>query len=328
MLSDDTLDKLVDIIADRQNDIANEVIEHIAERIKEIGMLKASDAYKLEMLLKTGSDINKINKALAKLTNKQVKDIKKLLEKVAQEAYVDTKPFYEYKGMSFIPYDENTQLKKVVNSIAKQTANTYINLSKSQAFMLRDSNGKLRPTKLSATYQKVVDKAVQAAQIGVKNYNGAMRNTMKELIDSGIRSVEYTSISGRRYTQRLDTAVRRNLMDGIRAINQGVQDETGKQFGADGKEITVHMNPAPDHQYVQGHQLTNEEYDRMQQGLDFKDVNGKKFDGFDRAIGTLNCRHFAFSILIGAFKPNYTKEQLDDILKKNQEGYTLPMVGI
>ena len=72
---------------------------------------------------------------------------------------------------------------------------------------------------------------------------------------------------------------------------------------ADGKEITVHANPAQDHQFVQGHQFTNEEYEKLQgeDDVSFKDVQGRRYEHFDRHIGTLNCRHFTYSIIIGFY---------------------------
>lgn len=326
MLSEDALEKLVQPIINRQENINNYVIEMIAKRVREIGNLSPSDVYKLERLLKSGGDIRQINAELARLTNLQVKDIKQLIKTVAMDAYVDVQPFYDYRKLAYIPFEQNKPLQRVVNAIAKQTADTYVNLSKAQAFMIRDlKNPKvLKPTPIAQTYQSVVDEAVQASQSGVVDYHTAMRRTMKQLVDSGIRNVTYNTESGRIYTQRLDTAVRRNLMDGIRAINQGVQDETGRQYGADGKEITVHENSALDHEPIQGHQFTNEEYDKLQNEQPFQDVNGRKFGAIRRAIGTLNCRHFAYSIIIGYAKPNFTQEQLDENIRRNHRGYTLP----
>jgi hypothetical protein len=326
MLSDDSIDKLMQPIITRQENINTYVIKMIAKRVKEIGKLSPSDIYKLERLLKTGGDVKKINKELATLTGLQVQDIKKLIKTVAEDAYLDTKPYYDYRHKSFIPFEENVSLQRVVKSIAKQTSDTYINLSKSQAFMIRDlKNPKiLKSTTIAKTYQTVIDEAVQASQSGIIDYNTAMRRTMKQLNESSIRSVTYNTETGKTYSQRLDTAVRRNILDGIRAINQGVQDETGKQFGANGKEITVHQFPAPDHAPVQGRQFTNEEYDKMQRAESFEDVKGNKYIAFDRQIGTLNCRHFTYSIVIGYTKPNYTDEQLAQILADNDKGYTLP----
>lgn len=324
MLSEDAIEKLVRPIVDRQEAINRFVIDIIAQRIKDIGSLTASDIYKLERLFKRGADVRKINQEIARLTGLQVNDIKKLIREVALDSYIDVKSYFDYRHKPFIPLDENIALNRVITAIQKVTVDEYINMSKAQAFMLRDLKNpkRLIATPLAKAYQTVIDEAIQTVQSGTVDYYSAMRRTMKQLNDSGIRYVVYNPESGKRYTQRLDTAVRRNLLDGVRAINQGVQDEVGKQFGADGKEITVHANSAPDHEPIQGHQFTNEEFDKLQNGEPFMDVKGNKFNSIERAIGTLNCRHFTYSIIIGVEKPNFTQEQLDAYIAKNNKGYT------
>jgi len=324
MLSENALDNLMRPIIERQQLINDYVVKLIAQRVKEIGHLLPSDVYKLERLLKTGADVRKINKEIARLTGLNEKDIKKLIKTVAEDAYIDAKPYYDYRQKPFIPFEKNLELQRVVRAVEKQTLETYKNLSRAQAFMIRDLKNpkKLKPTSIAKTYQSILDEAIQVSQSGILDYNTAMRRTMNQLADSGIRYVEYNTESGRRYTQRLDTAVRRNLMDGIRAVNQGVQDETGKQYGADGKEITVHAMSAPDHEPIQGHQFTNEEYDKLQNNEPFEDVDGEKFDAIARPIGVWNCHHFTYSIIIGVNKPNFTKEQLKKLKEDNQKGYT------
>lgn len=344
MLSDKAIEKLIQPIINRQININNYVIGIIAKRIKEIGEILPSDLYKLEALMRSGNDVQKINKEIAILTNRQISDIKHIIQEVALDSYIDMKRFYDYRMIPFIPFKENVELQKVVKSIAAQTSNTYRNLSKSQAFMIRDlKNPKiLRPTSISDTYKTIIDEAVQANQTAGIDYKTAMRRSLRQLVDSGIRNVSYNTESGRVYTQRLDTAVRRNILDGIRAVNQGVQDETGKQFGADGVEITVHEYPAEDHAPVQGHQFTLEEYAKISPATSIQsdnsidtshyektddvlfDVEGRQYEVFERKIGTLNCRHFTFSIIIGVFPPNYTDEELQQILDRNEKGYELP----
>jgi len=326
MLSENAIENLADIIALRQEKLNQYVINLIAKRVNEIGTLKSSDVYKLERLLKSGDDVKKINAEISRITGLQIEDIKRIIKQVAKDNYIDAKSYYDYRHKAYIPFEENKPLQAVVASIAKQTVNTYVNLSKAQAFMLRDLKdpSKLIPTPLSKAYYSVIDEAVQASQQGTIDYSTAMRRTMKQLVDSGIRHVEYNAESGRHFSQRLDTAVRRNVLDGIRAINQGVQDITGEQYGADGKEISVHQFSAPDHEPVQGRQFTNEEYEKLQNVEPFEDVTGKKYKPFERAIGTLNCRHFTYSIIVGVNKPNFTDAQLEEFAAKNNRGYTLP----
>ena len=107
MLSEDALEKLVQPIINRQENINNYVIEMIAKRVREIGNLSPSDVYKLERLLKSGGDIRQINAELARLTNLQVKDIKQLIKTVAMDAYVDVQPFYDYRKLAYIPFEQN-----------------------------------------------------------------------------------------------------------------------------------------------------------------------------------------------------------------------------
>lgn len=338
--SEEEIDKLIQPVVDRQVNINNWVIRKIAQRIKEIGELLPSDVHALEQLAKTGADVVAINVELARVAGLQVAQIKRIIKQVAENTYLNAKPFYDYRQKTFIPFEENEPVQRIVKAIEKQTSGTYQNMAKAQAFMVRDpKNPKiLRPTPIARTYQNTVDKAIQTVVGGTQDYQSTMRGSLKEIVDSGIKSVQYNTESGRTYTQRLDTAVRRNLLDGVRAINQGVQDEVGKQFGADGVEITVHACPAPDHCYVQGHQFSKEEYAKIAPVESIQkngsidttnyeptddelfDVNGNAYKTFKRRIGTCNCKHFAFNIIIGHAPQNYTDKQLQEILDENEKG--------
>ena len=338
--SEEEIDELIQPLVDRQIDINNKVIKKIARRIKEIGELLPSDIYMLEQLAKTGADVREINKMIAKLTALQVTDIKKVIRKVAKNVYLGAKVFFDYRHKTFIPFEENENVQRVVKAIEKQTSGTYQNIAKAQAFMVRDPMNPtvLKPTTIARTYQNTVDKAIQTVQMGL-DYKSTMRDTLKEVVDSGIKEVVYETENGKIHTQRMDTALRRNILDGVRAVSQGVQDEVGKQFGADGYEISVHACPAPDHCMIQGHQFAKSEYAKIAPvesiqsngNIDTSvydnsesavDVNGKRYAPIKRKIGTLNCRHFAFAIIIGQAPPNYTEKQLQDILDKNEKGYT------
>ena len=331
MLSEDTLEHLLQPFIVRQENLNNYVISIIATRIMEIGKLDASDVYRLQVLYRGGADIRKINEEIARVTKLQVKQVKSLIKEVALSNYLDAKPFYDYRHKSFIPFEKNIQLQRTVESISRQTEDTFKNLSRSTAFMMRDKNNptKFIPTSVSNTYQRVIDEAIQWTQQGAVDYKTAMRRTLIDLNNSGLRYANYETKTGRTYSQRLDTAVRRNLLGGIRAINQGTQDIIGEQIDADGKEISVHANSAPDHEPIQGRQFTNEEYEKLQNAMPFesyktKGQESKSFEAIERAIGEWNCRHFTFSVILDVMLPNYTDTQLQAYIDKNNKGYTLP----
>ena len=327
MLSENTIDNLIQPIINRQEAINQYVIRQIAETIKQIGTVSPSDVQQLVRLLKTGSDIRKINEEIARLTGLQVKDVKAIIKEVALDSYTDAKPYYDYRYNSFIPFDKNESLQAVVNAMSVVTEDSFKNLSNTRAvgFLIRDIKN---PTKLKwhgikDTYYSVIDEAAQAVQSGVVDYNTAMRRTVNQLIQSGVRRIDYSPESGRRYTKRLDSAVRQNLLDAVRSVNQAVQNEVGRQINADGKEISVHNMPAPDHAQIQGHQFTNEQWEVLQSQDESKTVKSysvKMLAVPHRCIGIWNCRHFAFSVILGVMNPNYTQEELDKINSENEKG--------
>lgn len=302
MLSENTINGLADVIANRISKVNTEFLEELGKKIKEIGKLSSSDTNKLNQLKSFGSDINKVEAKLAEVSGKNILDIHKIFKKTAKDNYEFSKQFYDWKGIEWIPYFENIILKRYVNSIARKTAETYINLSNSKCIALIDSQGLVRYYSLSSAYKKAVDKAVTAVTMGVSDYNKEMRGILKNYARSGLRAYYDSG-----YSQRLDIAVRRNVLEGIRQINIGIQDQVGREFGADGKEISVHEAPAVDHEPIQGLQYSNEEYEALNKRL-------------KRPIGTLNCYHFAFSIILGVSEPNYNKDQLEAIKGRNKKG--------
>ena len=321
MLSDTAIDNLVQQIVNRQEGINIYVLTKIAHRLRTIGELSPNNIKQMQVLVQMGTDIRQMNDYLAEMSDMQVRDIKSIIKTVALDNYLDAKPLYDYRHRSFVPFEQNTKLQQITNAVAEQTANTYKNLSNSSAtgFWVKD---KYNPQQLvfksiNNSYRDAVDKAIQAVQSGAVDKEEAIRNVVKQLLDSGIRRMYWDS----GYSQRLDTAVRRNIQDGVKQINQRIQDEIGKQIGADGKELSVHANSAPDHEPFQGHQFTDEEYEKLQSSEDFKDVNGEKFTGVQRVIGEWNCRHFALSIIVGKSKPKYSSQQLQNMIKKNHIGY-------
>lgn len=324
MLNENAIDDLIKPIVERQESINTYVLKTIAQKIKNIGELSAYDLKRMQTLVDYGTDIREMNKEIARLSGLQVRDVKKLLKTVAIDTHTDAKSLYDYRRRSFIPYNKNAKLQKIVNAVSRRTDETFVNLSKSKAtgFMIRDLKNprKLKFQTIDKTYKSVIDEAVQASKSGVIDYRTAMRRTIKQLSDSGIRRITWES----GYTQRLDTVVRRNLLEGIRALNQEIEDMIGEEIGADGKELSVHANCALDHEPFQGHQFTNEEFERLQTNQSFKDVNGQTFLAVDRVIGQYNCRHIAHSIIVGVTEPKYTLKQLDKFIQKNHAGYTLP----
>ena len=322
MLSDEVIEKVTERLVRRIEQGNEYVLEQIGKSVKKIGTLSPSKAQELVQILRYGGDYDKIVRRLAKITNLNIKDIYKIFREVAKNDYAFAEQFYKYRNKKYIPYEQNVALKQQVDALAEITAKKYRNFTNTMAFAKHDKNGKVIYNSLAQTYQSTLDEAVLNVGQGKETFDNAIYRMMRELAESGIRTVDYEN--GR--SMRLDSALRMQLQSGIRDMHNEMQQELGKQFEADGIEISVHVNPAPDHAEVQGRQFSNEEFDNFQNDRDAVDYQGKEFpaefEGHDRrSISQYNCYHYIFSIVLGVNKPQYSNEQLQKIIDNNNKGF-------
>ena len=317
MLSQEVEEQLAERLVNRIEEANTSILKKIGEAIKEIGDINISQAYQLAQILKYGGSYQEIAKELAKVSGKNIQDIYKIFEEVAKNNKQFAKEFYRYRGIDYIPYSKDLALQRQVNSIASLTANTYANIvsTKGIGFMFEDINGQMYFKDIQQAYNEIIDRAVLSIAQGKETYQTEMRKIMKQ-IGGGLVMYE----SGR--TRRLDSAVRMNILDGMRMLNNETSKRFGEEYDADGVEISVHSNPAPDHADIQGRQFSNEEYEKLEAGQIAKDINNIKYDGADkRQISTYNCYHKIFAIVLGVSKPEYTDKQLKEIQQKNIDGF-------
>lgn len=313
MLSEDVLNALPESIYQRLNAINTECLNRIGQKVKEIGMLSPGDLRKLQRIQAYGTE--DIERELERITAKNTREIYEIIDAVAKDIYTSAAPLYDAKGIEQIPYAENRNLLRYVESIARQTVGEYINLTQHTAFCIFGADGTTNsffkansnkiPTTLSETYTKVIDEAVTAAQTGLTDYYSAMRRTMKALADSGVRTVDYAT----GYSRRLDTSVRQNVLWGVKQCAQGVSDQVGEELGTDGWEISYHSNPRPSHENMGGRQYTA--------GDTGVTISGKYYPPFkggaespEALLKDYNCLHYKFPILLGISEPVYDDDEL------------------
>ena len=335
MIDDRIIDVLVERLVNRIEQGNTYTLEQIGKTIRKIGSLSPTDVHQLGQMIKYGGNYDKIVKKLAEITNLNVKDIYKIFDEVAKSDYRFAEQFYKYRNIKYIPYEENTALRNQVRALATITANEYMNISRTLAFTRR-VNGKIVQTPLARAYQETLDKAILSVAQGKETFRQQMYQTIKELGENGLKTVNYQD--GKAI--RLDSAVRMHLKDGLRNLHNETQKIFGEEFGADGVEISVHQNPAPDHAEVQGKQFSINQYDengnlikegefeKFQSDQDSRSYDGtffsKEHDGHDRrSISQYNCYHYTFAIVLGVSKPEYTNEQLKQIIENNNKGFEL-----
>lgn len=305
MLSEEALERLSERLVDRIEELNLFMINKLGDQISKIGKLTPSQLQELFQSVQYGNNLDDIVNKIAEITNKNVSDIYEIFEEVAKQNQTYAKQFYDYRNIKFIPFQENTQLQQHVRNIAQATVNEYLNMSKSMAYTMYNSKGAREFSSLSETYQKITDRAILSISQGRESYEMAIKRTMRELTSNGLRTVDYAS----GYSRRMDSSVRMNIMDGVRRLNRELQEEFGKEFGADGIEVSHHKNAAPDHiDSIDGRQFSKEEFEKVNNSL-------------ERHVGELNCYHFTYSIILGISKPLYSKEELEADKQANIKGF-------
>lgn len=307
MLTDKQIADALDLIDVRYHGVIIKYLQKVGKTINEIGHLNQSSVNLLIQLRRMGVDVQSIERELQKATKLTQKDIKTLYRKAAQESNTDARFSYVSKGVE----PDTQRWEALVEDIWKQTAGTMDNLANSSV--------------ITENYRDAIDDAVQAVTMGAADYNSVIRDTVKRIGRAGIQ-VEYESTyiaadgQSKHHKRRLDSAVRQNVLDGIRQVQQKAQELIGEEISADGVDITAHPNSAPDHEPVQGRRFDLANFQKMQSGQSFSDVDGNHYLGFERPITQWRCRHLIYYILLGITKRMYTDEQLKNWEQANQKG--------
>ena len=307
-MNNDKLNLALERFVRRFEEFNTEVLEEFGKTISKFNGLTASQAHKLAQQLKNGRDIDKILADLERISELSRKDIEDLLEITAKENIDFANTYYEAKKMDKVSYEDSKQFQNLVKAVEKTTKGEFTNLSKTTALKLLKDNGKPLYLDIKKAYNEVIDRCVLAVATGQTNYQKAMYDTIKQLSSSGVKKIFYDNEGKRAYARRLDSSVRMNILDGVRQVNIGIQEQVGKEFGADGVEVSHHINCAPDHIHIDGQQFSKKQFEKINNNL-------------TRPIASMNCRHFVFSIVLGVSSPLYTKKQLEEDRKNNEKGF-------
>ena len=307
MKDDKKLELLLERFYNRFNQYNTKVLEKMGEAIKKFDGVSPTVAHQIAQQLKYGADIDDLIAELSQLSGKSIKDIEEAFDLVAEENVAFAEVYAKAKKMEFVDYKDNDQLKRLVKGIAGETNATFKNISRAKAigFVLKDADGNKIFKNLKKTYNDLIDEAVFNVTTGISDYQSAMRGVMKQLADSGVKIHEEKVGYKSGYNVRIDSAVRQNVLTGVRKVNLEIQKQVGRDFGADGVEISAHSPCAEDHLPIQGKQFSNKEFKKLNASL-------------ERPIGEYNCRHFVFSIVLGVNQPSYSDKMLNQMNKESQ----------
>ena len=274
--------------------------------------LNTSALDKLIELRQRGYDITRITQRLAALTGKTTEQVDKALADVIARNGGYYQQLFGAVGADYDAY--SAEIAPEVELIAAQTRGMMANISNSAGFCWRGVDGRRIWAPLASVYQAALDDAIMRVQAG-HSYNDAIRDTVRNLADSGIQVIEYTREQDgetKTHYNRVDVAARRAIMTATTQISGIYSAQAMEELHTDLLEVTAHAGarniPGPmgweDHESWQGKVYsirTGDIYPSVYQVCGLGDVTG---------LCGVNCRHGYHPFVEGVSRRTYTDEDL------------------
>lgn len=278
------------------------VMQDIIRRIRVNSEITRSADWQMHRLYELGQSRTELSRLIKKGLHIDDEGLTDMFRDIICKGYARDDRLYKMTAKPHIPFAENTGLQQYINAVAKQTGSTMRNLSQSMGFSV-NVGGKVQFQPAATYYQNTLDNAVNGIATGAFDYNTVLKRTVKEMTDSGLRTVDYAS----GHVDRVDVAARRAVMTGLTQITAKVNDDNAKALGTDTFEISWHSGARPTHQVWQGRWYTEKELTTVC-GL-----------GSVTGLCGANCYHSYYPVIPGVSVPNYTAEELDEMNRRENE---------
>lgn len=299
------LDALPEELAELFRGLEDKLLWEICSRLKAADQLNEVTVQDIRALRAHGIDLKEIEKAIRQTSGISEKKLKKLLDDVVER---NQKYYTEMIDLAHITQPETLVDAAMVDTIRRQTLDTFRNLTASMGFLVDAGRTMLPPAK---AYQWALDNAVMQIQSGAISYNQAIKTAVKQLAESGLKVVDYKS--GHR--DQIDVAARRAVMTGVNQICAKYTEQSAEYLETPYYEVSAHAGardvpgPSPwsSHKDWQGKVYSTRSGDIYPS---IYEVCGLGYvDGLEGA----NCRHRRYPWVEGVSERTYTDDQLAHI---------------
>ena len=303
------LDALPEELCELFRGLEVRLLEEICSRLKIADQLNEVTVQDIRALRAHGIDLEDIKKAIRKYTNTGEDKINALLDDVVarnQAYYISMIDLAQVTAPERLIDQEDTY------AIYEQTKGQYRNITQSMGFLVKQGRHKVMLPPAQA-YQWALDSAELQIQSGAVSYNQAIAVAVRQLADSGLKTVSYES----GHIDQLDVAVRRAVMTGVNQLNQQYREQSMDCLETDLVEVTAHSgardtdgpNGWENHAAWQGKVYRWSAKPKTSKGVypDFAKTCGY---GSVTGIGGANCRHSWWPFVEGVSERAYTDGDL------------------
>lgn len=282
--------------------LENSIMSDIVRRIRDNGEITAAADWQITRLVQLGMGMAEIQAAITEALGAAEDITETLFTDVISAGYARDKSLYEAIGKVQIPFEENEPLQQLISSVTAQTNETMQNITQSLGFAQRGSDGHLSFTPIADYYQRTLDKAMLDISSGAFDYNTVLKRTVKEMTDSGLRTVDYAT----GWSNRVNVAARRAVMTGMTQLTAQGNEQNAEALETEWFEISWHSGARPSHWWG-GKWYTKEQLTTV---CGLGDVQG---------LCGANCYHDYSPVIPGVSEPTYTDEELEEMNRQEKE---------
>ena len=226
------LDALPEELAELFRGLEQTLLEEICSRLKIARDLNEVTVQDIRALRSHGIDLEEIKRAISETTDTGLDQLETLLDGVVER----NQAYYESViDLAGVTAPERLISAMDVEAIRRQTTDQFRNRTQSMGFLVTSGARKMMLPPARA-YQWALDSAALQVESGAVSYNQAIAGAVRELAESGLKTVEYES----GHVDSVDVAVRRAVMTGVNQLNQRYREQSMDYLETDLVEVTAH----------------------------------------------------------------------------------------
>lgn len=294
MLTPEQLAHCADDILELYSKLEEAIVRDIARRVAKTGTMTDTAIWQAQHMQELGTLNYDILNSISKYSGKCESELKKLFEDAAITATEYDNEIYRANGLNPKSIKVSDTQLQILEAGYKKTQGNLSNLTLTTAVSSQTS------------FINACSLAELKASSGAFTPQQAIADAIKQVAQDGA-FVIYPS--GHR--DRLDVAVRRNVMTGIGQTTGQICLANARELGCDLMEITAHAGARPSHSYWQGQVVSLSGRNGY---LSLSDIGYGTGDGFKG----WNCRHDWYPYFEGSTRM-YDEEKLKQMDAKNIE---------
>ena len=299
----EVLDALPEELAELFRSLEDTLLEEICSRLNLSGQLNEVTVQAIRALRGHGIALEEIERAIQETAGIGQEKLDQIFQDVVER---NRRYYKEVIDLSDVTAPETLLDDSLIEAIRRQAQENLRNITRSMGFLVDGGRTVIAPGR---AWQWALDNAALEVQSGAISYNQAIRSAVRQLADSGIKTVNYES--GRR--DQVDVAVRRAVMTGVHQLCAKYTEQSAEYLKTDYFEVSAHIGARDtgvkwqNHKAWQGQVYSIHAADRYPSIYEVCGLG--QVDGLEGA----NCRHIRTAFVDGVMERTYTDEELAHI---------------